>query len=298
MRAIDLFAGAGGFSEGARMAGVQVVWAANHWKQAVEVHAANHPETKHSCQDLHQANWHEVPEHDLLLASPACQGHSRARGTDKPHHDACRSTAWAVVSCAEVHKPQFVIVENVQEFLKWNLFPAWELALKSLGYSVSPHEVDAADFGVPQHRKRVFVVCAKARSKVWLNLPKREYQPARKIIEASTAWRNVADKCAKTRRVVESGRAEFGHTFLFSYYGQTKTGRSLERPLGTVTTRDRWALVEGDKMRMLSVEEYRNAMGFPKAYLLPENRRTATHMLGNAVVPQVAEAIIRAAMRL
>ena len=45
MRAVDLFAGAGGFSEGARMAGLEVVWAANHWPVAVEWHAANHPDT-------------------------------------------------------------------------------------------------------------------------------------------------------------------------------------------------------------------------------------------------------------
>jgi len=55
MRAIDLFAGLGGNSEGARQAGVSVVWAANHWQSAVEVHAANHPDTQHLVQDLHQA---------------------------------------------------------------------------------------------------------------------------------------------------------------------------------------------------------------------------------------------------
>lgn len=61
MRAIDLFAGAGGFSTGAVMAGIDVVWAANHWGLAVRLHAANHPQTAHACQDLHQANWGEVP---------------------------------------------------------------------------------------------------------------------------------------------------------------------------------------------------------------------------------------------
>ncbi|MFZ4626660.1 MAG: DNA cytosine methyltransferase, partial [Rhodoferax sp.] len=80
MHAIDLFAGAGGFSTGATMAGCSVVWAANHWQAAVTVHAANHPKTQHICQDLHQARWCDVPAHDLLLASPCCQGHSHARG--------------------------------------------------------------------------------------------------------------------------------------------------------------------------------------------------------------------------
>lgn len=68
--AIDLFAGLGGWSTGASMAGVQVLWAANHWPEAVQWHANNHPDTQHVCQDLHQADWTQVPAHDLLLASP------------------------------------------------------------------------------------------------------------------------------------------------------------------------------------------------------------------------------------
>lgn len=71
MTAVDLFAGLGGFSEGARLAGVRVAWAANHWQAAVDTHARNHLETAHSCQDLHQADWTRVPAHDVLLASPA-----------------------------------------------------------------------------------------------------------------------------------------------------------------------------------------------------------------------------------
>lgn len=110
MKAIDLFCGAGGFSTGAAMAGVQVVWAANHWPAAVQVHANNHPHTAHACQDLQQADWTQVPAHDLLMASPACQGNSRARGKDLPHHEAQRSTAWAVVSALECHRPPTAVI--------------------------------------------------------------------------------------------------------------------------------------------------------------------------------------------
>lgn len=54
-KAIDFFAGLGGWSTGARAAGVDVLWAANHWPIGVEWHSANHPDTLHVCQDLHQA---------------------------------------------------------------------------------------------------------------------------------------------------------------------------------------------------------------------------------------------------
>jgi len=139
MIAIDLFAGAGGFTEGATMAGVKVVWAANHWKAAVDVHALNHPETVHSCQDLHQADFSLVPAHDLLLGSPSCVGHTRARGKEASHHDAARSTAWAVVSCAEVHRPRVIVIENVPEMTSWELYPAWQMAMRALGYHMGEH---------------------------------------------------------------------------------------------------------------------------------------------------------------
>lgn len=79
----------------------------------------NHPDTLHVCQDLQQADWTAVPSHDLLLASPACQGHSKARGKERAHHDAQRSTAWAVVDAVECHRPSAFTVENVPEFGKW-----------------------------------------------------------------------------------------------------------------------------------------------------------------------------------
>ena len=294
MTCVDLFAGAGGFSEGARRAGCRVVWAANHWRAAVDCHVQNHPETEHSCQDLQQANWDVVPRHDLLLASPCCQGHSRARGTDRPHHDAARATAWAVVSCAEAHRPEFVVVENVPEFAQWVLYTAWTAALKALGYSLSGDIHDAADYGVPQHRRRLFVIGVRGKSPRWLRCPRRDHVPASMIIDPKAGgWSPVAEKVAATRARIAAGRADHGRRFLMAYYGNEKGGRSLDRPIGTVTTRDRYALVDGDLMRMLTAGEYRAAMGFPGSYRLPSSTTIAKRLLGNAVCPPVAEGLIR-----
>ena len=68
----------------------------------------------------------------------------------------------------------------------------------------------------------------------------------------------------------------------------------MSRPVGTITTRDRWAVIDGDRMRMLSVDECRKAMGFPASYQLPSRAKDAMHMLGNAVVPVVACDVINA----
>lgn len=291
MTAIDLFAGIGGFSEGARIAGVQVLWAANHWRAAVDMHAANHPDVEHTCQDLHQADWTSVPSHDVLLASPACQGHTRARGKERPHHDATRSTAWAVVSALECHQPPFALIENVPEFMKWALYPAWCAALAALGYSIAPHVLDAADHGVPQHRVRMLLVLARSRAPIHLTLPKRPHIPAASIIDFSAGrWSQIqrSGRSPATLARIEAGRKVHGDRFLTAYYGNERGGRSLARPIGTITTRDRWAVIDGDRMRMVSVPEARNAMGFREDYRLPERTKDAMHMLGNAVPPPLA----------
>lgn len=292
MRAVDLFAGAGGFTAGAHAAGMTVVAAANHWRMAVEIHALNHPSTTHICQDLCQADFTQFPKHDVLLASPACQGHSKARGKDRPHHDACRSTAWAVIACAEVHRPAFIVVENVPEFLQWALYPAWCMALERLGYALSENIVDAANHGTPQHRERVFVVGTRSKAPLVLSLPVEAPTPARHILDYSKGkWSPVAGHAAETIKRVDAGRQQFGQRFLIAYYGNERGGRSLDKPLGTITTKDRFALIDGNRMRMLSVEEARRAMGFPTSYMLPKERTHAMKMLGNAVPPPLSERV-------
>jgi DNA (cytosine-5)-methyltransferase 1 len=264
VNAVDLFAGAGGFTEGAEMAGCRVLWAANHWPVAVETHAANHPETVHACQDLHQTNWATVPRHDLLLASWCCQGNTHVRG-----------------------------------FLNWALYPAWRMAVEALGYCMDIQLVDAADHGVPQHRERLFFIGVRAKHPLLLRLPKRDHMPASSFIDFDAGvWSPIErpGRATATLARVANGRRQFGDRFVMPYYGTGSglTGRSLARPIGTITTRDRWAVVDGDRMRMLSKEETRAAIGFRPDYILPGDHRLAVHVLGNAVALQVACDVIEA----
>lgn len=302
MKAVDLFSGFGGFTTGAIAAGVKVVWAANHWRAAVDVHKLNHPDTDHACQDLQQADWGYVPAHDLLLAAPCCQGHSPARGkaNGNPQHDASRSTAWAVVSASEFHRPPVVIVENVPAFTKWALYPAWFSAMHALGYQVAPHVIDCADLGVPQNRVRLFLVCTRSRSPLFLHLPTTDrHTPASSFVDFSAGkWSpvNRPGRAAATLERVGNGRRLYGERFLMPYYGSGsgKTGRCLSRPIGTITTRDRWAVVDGDRMRMLTTDEGMAAMTFPADYKRPADHRLTMHMAGNAVPPLAAQRFIEA----
>lgn len=298
MIAVDLFAGLGGSSLGATQAGATVVAAVNHWDKAVEFHARNHPGTMHIQEDIERLDWTQIPKHDLLLASPACQGHSKARGRERPHHDAQRLTAWGVVQAAEAHRAPVLIVENVPEFKTWVLFPAWKDALHRLGYSISENLVDAADLGVPQRRVRLFLVCTRSRNPITLTLGKVPHRPARTIINLDTGRWSPVDapgRAEATLRRIDQGRKVYGsEPFLLAYYGGEKGGRSLDKPLGTVRTKVAHAVVVGNKMRMLTLAEGRKAMGFPDEYELPSNLKDAWKLLGNAVCPPVARAVVEA----
>lgn len=315
MRVVDYFAGLGGFTLGATRAGCDVVAAINHWPVAVETHARNHPEVTHACEDLTRYSPARLPAFDVLVASPACQGHSNASGSENRKRtkvaraegelaakwDADRATAWAVIDCVEVRRPRALVVENVPKFLKWTLFPAWCDALSRLGYAPNVQVLNAADWGVPQDRPRVIVTAIRGRRSPGVVAPMRAHRGIGWVIRWDDGeWSPIArqGRSAATLARVARGRAAFGGRFVMPYNGSGSglTGRDLSRPVGTITAADRWAVVRGDVMRMLTVDEIRHAMGFPEGYAVPSTRENATKALGNAIVPAVAESAVRAVM--
>ncbi|MGB3935175.1 MAG: DNA cytosine methyltransferase, partial [Burkholderiales bacterium] len=175
----------------------------------------------------------------------------------------------------------------------------WCLALQALGYRLSEHVIDAADCGVPQNRRRLFVVGMRNRKPLPESLrPTTPHVPIASVLDFSAGkWSPIEKpgRAAASLRRIEAGRRLYGPRFVCPYYslGSGITGRSLDRPLGTVTTISRWALVDGDRMRMLTVEELRAAMGFHAGYRLAPSKRDSEKLLGNAVAPPCAEFLVR-----
>jgi DNA (cytosine-5)-methyltransferase 1 len=302
MRAVDLFAGAGGLTEGATQAGASVLWAANHWPFAVEAHQANHPSVEHACQDLRQADWSTLPEYDLLLAAPCCQGHSTAsQPKRRRYHDAMRATAWAVVDCADATLPAALVVENVPSFTAWRLYPIWRLALERLGYRLSVHTLMATHHGVPQRRRRLFVigVLGGHGSLPAPERPKPRVEPAfGPLVEWSRgAWRPVSSASKGAQRRIRRAQRNHGRRVLTQHVSG-HPGVPLDQAIRTITTQDHWAIVDGDRYRPLTIRETARAMGFPADYRWPEGagRRDAVVALGNAVCPPVARDVVRAAI--
>ncbi len=173
---IDLFAGGGGASTGIEQAiGRHVDIAINHDPEAVLLHEANHPQTKHFVSDVFEVDPVTVTGGQpvgMLWASPDCKHFSKAKG-GKPVSKKIRSLAWVVVKWAKAVRPRMIFLENVEEFQTWgplnsdnmpfpirkgNTFRRWKRSLELLGYTVEHRELRACDYGAPTIRKRLFLV--------------------------------------------------------------------------------------------------------------------------------------------
>lgn len=294
IHAVDLFAGLGGFTLGAEQAGVRVRWASNHWKLVVDAHERNHPHVAHVCQDLRQADWTTLPRYQVLLASPACQGHSQAsQPKRRAYHDDMRATAWAVVDCADMTSPRALVVENVLWLRQWRLYPDWCSALRRLGYHLTELELTATDFGVPQLRTRLFIVGMKRRPFHFCPPPRKYPAFGPHIDWSAPGWRpiSVAQPGAQGRIRAAQERQQARRLLVQHVTGHP--GVPLDEPVRTITTKDQWIVVEGDHYRPFTIGEYARAMGFPDTYQLPDaSREDVIRALGNAVPPPMAREVV------
>ncbi|MDD3040813.1 DNA cytosine methyltransferase [Bacteroides sp.] len=153
---IDLFCGAGGSSSGASAAGAWVKYAVNHWAVAIKTHKANHSKTHHIQNRLELVDPRQFHGVDMIIASPECTNHSRAKGA-KPRDEQSRATAFEVIRFADLIRPRWIVVENVPDFQSWALYPVWLQALNKLGYGTREQILNSADFGIPQTRQRYFM---------------------------------------------------------------------------------------------------------------------------------------------
>ena len=191
---VDNFAGGGGASTGIEEAtGFSVDIAINHDPKAIAMHKANHPNTKHYCEDVWQVdpvqacNGHPV---GLAWFSPDCKHFSKAKG-GKPKDKNIRGLAWVACRWAGLVRPRVIMLENVEEFKTWGplnrghhpiktkqgkTFNKFVSQLQDLGYEVQFRELVAADYGAPTMRKRFFMVarCDK-RPIIW---PEPTHAPA------------------------------------------------------------------------------------------------------------------------
>jgi DNA (cytosine-5)-methyltransferase 1 len=257
IRALDLFCGAGGSSWGAKSAGVEIVAAFDLWPLAGEAHKTNFPDAEFfegrlEDQDI-DALVKRIGKIDLILASPECTNHSPAKG-NKPRCEKSKDTAFQVVRFATAFKPRWLVIENVVNMRKWTRYTEFKAALEKLGYKLQEQILNSAHFGVAQSRCRLFLTADLNQEPPKIVPRKRTVNKVADIVDLNGTYRwtplRRPNRAAATLERAERGISAMGadKPFLLVYYGSDGGGgwQRLNRPLRTITTVDRFALVKPD----------------------------------------------------
>lgn len=206
--AVDLFCGAGGTSSGLVAACQDLrarldLLAINHWSVAIATHERNLPGVRHLCSAVEAVSPTAAVKGrrlDLLVASPECKHFSTARG-GRPINDQKRADPWQVVRWAAELRVENLLIENVPEFRSWGpldargrpmksrrgqTYQAYLAALRGLGYQVDDRVLNAADYGDPTTRRRLFILARRGRPVRW---PEPTHARAGSLLPGQAPWR-------------------------------------------------------------------------------------------------------------
>jgi len=277
--------------------------------QATETFQSNFPDAAVVNDRLERVNLGKLKRRiggiDLLMASPECTNHTCAKGA-APRSEASRATALLVIEYARAFRPRWLVLENVVHMRPWSRYAELKGELQALGYNLQEQVLDASDFGVAQTRRRLFLVGDRRTEPQTVTARRAGRRPTVKsILDRTGTWstsplfhnRRAEGTLQRAQRAFDAlGKSA---RFLLVYYGSDGSGgwQPLDRPLRTITTVDRFALVESIEhsptMRMLQVPELKRAMGFDDEFQLPVGtRRDRIRLLGNGVCPPVMQAVI------
>ncbi len=277
---IDNFAGGGGASTGIEAAiGRSVDIAINHDPEAIAMHTANHPGTKHYCQDVWEVDPLEATAGQpvaLAWFSPDCKHFSKAKG-GKPREKKIRDLAWVVHrwvrALGNALQPRVIMLENVEEFRSWGpllpngkpcpvrkgeTFAEWVHALRDHGYKVEWRELKACDYGAPTSRKRLFLIArCDSRPIIWPdathgpNRPDR-WQVAADILDFSLPCPSIFERrkfpvdntCRRIARGIQRHVIDEANPFIIpiTHSGGENRVHSINEPLRTITTAKRGEL--------------------------------------------------------
>jgi len=276
MKFIDLFAGIGGFHTAVHRIGGECVFASEMDKNARETYKHNYYSISKSMFDNDHFNndittiesneiEQKIPDFDLLCAGFPCQPFSQA-GYKKGFDDERGNLFFYIAKIIEKKQPKAVFLENVRGLLKHddgNTFKVIKDIIESLGYSFYHKIVKASDFGLPQHRARLFMVCFKNDHLMNFDFPK----PIPLEMTMSDVWEA---ECSR----------DIGFTLRVG-------GRS-----SPITDRRNWDgyWVNGEEKR-LTPKEGKRMLGFSDDFEFPVSNTQAMKQLGNSVAINAIEEV-------
>ncbi len=211
---VDLFCGAGGTSTGVEKARhkreqcAKVIGCVNHDTNAIASHAANHPDALHFTEDIRTLELSPLVEHvarmrkqypDALIvlwASLECTNFSKAKG-GQPRDADSRTLAEHLFRYIEAIKPDYVQIENVEEFMSWGdldkngkpiskdagrLYQKWITTVRNYGYKFEHRILNSADYGAYTSRKRFFGTFARPELPIAWPKPTHAKNPQKNLV--------------------------------------------------------------------------------------------------------------------
>lgn len=307
-KAVSLFSGCGGSDAGVINAGFDVLMANDVLGYAKDVYLANHPETDYVLGDI--AKVESFPKSELLVGCYPCQGFSQggARNPDRKINTLYKQFARALNTI----KPKAFIVENVSGMVRSNFRHLLEDQIKlftEAGYVVSAEVLNAVEFGVPQERKRIFIVGIKKSLKSVFHFP----EPTHGLGEGLLPYVTIQEAIGN---MPEWPEGEFYDQKFHWYYLSRDRRRDWHQPSKTIVAnprhmplhplspplvklgQDEWQFTTNDRARRFSYREAACLQGFGSDFVFPDTVKGTLNMrytvAGNAVPPPLFEAVARA----
>lgn len=199
LKVVELFAGVGGFRLGLEKSNYEVIWS-NQWEPSTKmqhaslVYEARFGSNNHSNQDIETVPTSEIPDHDLLCGGFPCQDYSVA--TTLKNSGGLKGKKgvlwWSIhrILAEKKNKPKYLFLENVDRLLKSPAsqrgrdFAVMLQSLNKLGYAVEWRVINAAEYGMPQRRRRVFILGYHKSSKIYKNI--KQHEPSEWLLKEGT----------------------------------------------------------------------------------------------------------------
>ena len=293
MKFIDLFAGCGGMTLGFQNAGFEAVAAFDNWEPAAQVYRANF---SHNIHKLDLSNWQEslttlnAYQFDMIIGGPPCQDFSHAgkRNEDLGRADLTVSFARIVAHT----KPQWFVMENVDRTVKSQRYRQAGEILREAGYSLTQRILDANQCGVPQKRKRLFLI-----GELGLSISEDSRSIASYLDNnLTTKPMSVRDYFGDSLDITHYYRhpRNYSRRAVFSIDEPSPTVRGVNRPIPKTYKRHPKDTVPiSENVRPLTTLERSYLQTFPKDFDFTGSKTDLEQMIGNAVPVKQAEYIAR-----
>ena len=298
MNVIDLFAGAGGFSEGFRQAGCKINGFVEYWKPAIDTFKENFPEAELIGEDITAVPDKRVEQFkaDVIIGGPPCQGFSMAGRRDPG--DSRNTLFEHYLRFVEILKPDYCVLENVKGMYTMKakdgepIFNKILNGFGELGYEVKAKVLNAANYGVPQARQRVIFISAMPGKGI--RYPKATGQ--RKTLQDVLNLPYEADE--SINHVYEFNKKLFLKAHFLKQGKRYSTfhsaGRKLKKESQAPTITKGGRFIHPEFNRLISVRESARIQSFPDSFKFTGTINEMYGQIGNAVPPLMAKAIAEA----